>query len=149
MELQETVELSTNSVSKLEKILALSNDAFLVEYGSGNSTIFWVERLKNKKSGLVSVEYSEKWYKKINEALKNKYGDTLQLLDGTERVWSIVDYIKYLTTKNKTWVQIPKHKVRLGKSKRFVLKELIKSFVGKSKIKCKHLEYKIGQMVFH
>ena len=72
MELQETVELSTNSVSKLEKILAFSNDTFLVEYGSGNSTIFWVERLKNKKSGLVSVEYSEKWYKKINEALIQK-----------------------------------------------------------------------------
>lgn len=149
MELRETVELSTNNVSRLEKILALGENTFLVEYGSGNSTIFWTERLKNKKSGLVSVEYSEMWYKRINDGLQDKYGGALRLSSETENVWSIADYLKYITIRNKTWVQIPKHKTRIEKGRRRVLRGFIKSLLGRGRIRSKHLEYKIGEMVFH
>lgn len=41
-------------------------DKNILEFGSGNSTLYWSGRAKS----IVSVEHDNKWYKKIEQSLK-------------------------------------------------------------------------------
>jgi len=44
----------------------LNKEMELFEYGCGNSTLFYAERVKS----VVTVEHDEQWYKKINEKIQ-------------------------------------------------------------------------------
>lgn len=66
------------------------SESIVFEYGSGNSTLFWAERVKK----IISVEKDKKWHEKINE--HNKSNLTLFLHEDRE---SYVECINFYPNK--------------------------------------------------
>lgn len=55
-------------------IKSLSQNALMVEWGSGGSTCKWLETL-NKSQKLITIEHKETWYDDVSKAINFHFGD--------------------------------------------------------------------------
>ena len=49
----------------------LSQNSTMVEWGSGASTIRWLEIIKSDCK-LISIEHNQEWYNKVNDYIKSR-----------------------------------------------------------------------------
>ncbi|MFZ2904625.1 MAG: FkbM family methyltransferase [Cyclobacteriaceae bacterium] len=70
----------------------LTNNLSVLEYGSGNSTLFYASRVKS----VTSVESNEKWYKKILEKMPENVVLTYVPVDDKERYVNFAQHVKQL-----------------------------------------------------
>ena len=56
--------LSQKNVEKIEGLIADNNIDAIVEYGSGNSTIYFLNKYKDKHIKFISVENTKPWFYK-------------------------------------------------------------------------------------
>lgn len=52
-----------------DAIESLPDDALMVEWGSGGSTIHWLQLLKPTQK-LISIEHNKQWYDKVSKAIE-------------------------------------------------------------------------------
>ena len=64
MQLDEIVEVTS-------RIKEMSPDGLMVEYGSGGSTVKWLEELTNNQL-LISIEHKLEWYIKVSEYIDSR-----------------------------------------------------------------------------
>jgi len=126
-------EISHDSVkyitSKLLERGGLKKKFFVIEYGSGYSTIFFTNFLSSND---ISTEYSSaemslEWY---SEILKYYPGGSL-----TKNTWTIKDYNNFIKTKPQNIWQVPEECARLKRQQRKMRspKYFIKFLLTKSK----------------
>ncbi len=68
----------------------MTNDLVLFEFGSGNSTLFFAERVKK----VISIEHNKEWHQNVNKA---KPQNVELILTNSD---SLNDYLKYFNQLN-------------------------------------------------
>jgi hypothetical protein len=57
--------------SVVSKISNLGSDGLMVEWGSGGSTVKWLESMKDNQR-LISIEHNKEWYDKVNGYVQSR-----------------------------------------------------------------------------
>ena len=88
--------LSEKNVYKVEKIIAKNNIDTIIEYGSGSSTIYFLNKYKSRKIKLISIENTKFWFYRNIYTIKKlfEYGNE----NLKKNYWSDKDY-KYFYSK--------------------------------------------------
>jgi len=88
---------------------------YIIEFGSGNSTLFFYKKLKelNRHTCFISHENSEKYYQKIKKEINKNLGPSSEEI----KKWTIENYNKFYNSRRRPWVTIVEGKSRLQKWK--------------------------------
>ncbi len=71
----------------------MTKNLVLFEFGSGNSTLFFAERVKN----VISVEHNKEWYQIVNST---KPSNVRLVQTESDSVDDYLTYFNYLTRKS-------------------------------------------------
>lgn len=140
--------MSDNSVQLIiETILKSSSPLYVVEYGSGNSTLYFLENLiKNKKScDFISVEHSSQWYEVVIQEIENAFKDQIKDVSTYWTHWPFYKYARYMLAKNQSELPIPRRFLKLSYAKRLMLtsspKFISKMFFGNTSYHFTNADY--------
>lgn len=121
LEIEPVPILSQNIVVFINDILNKFKITHFVEYGMGNSTIYFLKTLLsiNREIKFISTEFDPKWYEGIISILRNlfKYNDSISP-SLRKSVWTYDDCKYYLNSNNRSNLSVPKKLQRLEKSKK-------------------------------
>ena len=108
--------LSKKNVKFIENIILKERINLIIEYGSGTSTLYFIEKFKDEKISFTSVENSKSWfYKNIKYlSIKNKIISS----DLRIKYWGEDEYLNFFKSPNKPYTPIIKGKIRLEKWER-------------------------------
>ncbi len=113
--------LSDNIVAFVTNKLKDENYDFLVEFGAGNSTRYFLSKLLNfgKQCKFISIEYNSKWFKELVNSLRvdlkarSKSEEKLEL-----NPWSYMKCKRFILEDTSTHLEVPFELRRLPKAKR-------------------------------
>ena len=113
--------LSDNIVAFVTNKLKTENYDFLVEFGAGNSTRFFLSKLTDFEiqCDLISIEYNSKWFKELVRSIKV---DLTDCSISEEKIvlnpWSYRKCKRFMLEDNATQFEVPFELGRLPKAKR-------------------------------
>lgn len=113
--------ISDNITTFITEKLKKENYDFLVEYGSGNSTRYFLSKLLEfgKQCTFVSVEYNSKWFKELVKFIKTDLSSTLTSEEQFElRPWNFEKCKLLSKGENTTRLNVPSKLKRLSKAKK-------------------------------
>lgn len=113
--------LSENIVAFVTNKLKDENYDFLIEYGSGNSTRYFLSKLLKfeKQCTYISVEYHPGWFKELVKLIKSDFNAAFTSEEQFElRSWNYEKCKIFLHGKNASPLNIPSELKRLPKAKR-------------------------------
>ena len=96
--------LSKKNVDFINRIIESKKITTIIEYGSGNSTLYFIEKYKKKKLKLISIENTKKFFYKNIKILKNKYLCKNEFLK--RKFWKSNDYKNFLQDKTNPYTAI-------------------------------------------
>jgi hypothetical protein len=109
--------ISTFIANQLEE----ENYDFVVEYGTGNSTRYFLSKLIEfgKKCTFVAVEYNSKWFKALVKFIQTDLNSTPTAQEKFElKPWNIEKCKFFLQGKNTAFLDVPPELVRLRQAQR-------------------------------
>jgi len=108
--------LSEKNVRFVDDLIDKKNIDAIVEYGSGNSTKYFLKKII-KAIDFISVEASSKWFYQLISDLKNDF--TVTSFNLKKEYWKYSDYKKFLSGSNKPFTGIieGKSKYEIWKAK--------------------------------
>ncbi len=107
--------LSKKNVKFIENIINEKKIDFVTEYGSGNSTIYFIKNLKIRKIKFVSIENDKFWfYENIKSITKIFNPNNVNL---KKKFWTSKDYKMFYKTDRKPFTEIIDGKSRIKKIK--------------------------------
>ena len=66
------IQMQQDEVDEVvSQISKLSSEGLMVEWGSGGSTVKWLESMKDNQQ-LISIEHNEEWYNKVNGYIQTR-----------------------------------------------------------------------------
>ena len=110
--------LSKKNVRVIEKIINEKNIDFIIEYGSGYSTMYFIKNLKRKKIKFISVENTKFWFYENMRIISKDFNTKNCVLH--KSYWSSKDYEKFYKTSTKPFTEIINGKSRIEKIKKIV-----------------------------
>ncbi len=113
--------ISGNISTFITEKLKDKNYDFLIEYGSGNSTRYFLSKLIEfgKQCTYVSVEYNPGWFKELVKFIKADLNSTSTSEEQFElRPWNYEKCKMFLHGKNASRLNVPSELKRLPKAKR-------------------------------
>lgn len=134
--------MSGNSVGFILEKLNKEKFPFVVEYGSGNSTLFFLKELahKNITCTFVSVEYNYNWFMHVCHLVKDTFATSLRNEKTELTPWSPHEIKSYLHSPNQTTLEISPEYLRLGAAKARLrdlrwnwIKNILRFFLGKKR----------------
>ena len=111
--------LSKKNVEFVNYIIEKENIDLLIEYGSGNSTLFFLNKLKTKNLKFISIENTKFWFYENIKTIKKIFNPKNSQLN--RRYWTSDDYKGFLNTKT-----LPFTKIIDGRSKIEIWKRYMK-----------------------
>lgn len=81
----------------------------LIEYGSGGSTLFFIDYLLENKidAAYVAVERSYRWYLSLQKEIEEKFREKVAGKKKDRVFWSMAKYLQFVTSTNRTVLDIP------------------------------------------
>ena len=89
--------LSEKNVHFIDELIESKDIDAIVEFGSGNSTKYYLSRI-NKKIDFISIEASPKWFYQLIDDLENDFDVEKTIL--RKKYWKYSDYKKFLAGSN-------------------------------------------------
>lgn len=66
------IQMQQNEIDEVtSRIKEMSDDGLMVEWGSGGSTVKWLETLRANQR-LITIEHNIQWYNKVNDYVKTR-----------------------------------------------------------------------------
>lgn len=113
--------LSDNIVAFVTNKLKEEDFDFLVEFGAGNSTRYFLSKLTNFEiqCNFISIEYNSKWFRELVKAIKADLRDRSVSEEKIEfNPWSYRKCKKFMLGDNSAQFEVPLELERLPKAKR-------------------------------
>jgi len=113
--------LSDNVVNFVTNKLEEENYDFLVEFGAGNSTRYFLSKLADfeKQCHFISIEYNSKWFKELVSSLRVDLKDRSISEEKLElKSWSYSKCLRFMLEDNAALLEVPRELRRLPKAKR-------------------------------
>jgi hypothetical protein len=109
--------LSKKNVDLINQLLEKDQPDLIVEFGSGGSTLFYLDFLNSKsiKTKFISVENTDYWFSSITDKVEEKYGKGRLT---TER-WSMQKYNEFFAGPKKPFTPIIEGTSRYDRWRRF------------------------------
>jgi hypothetical protein len=113
--------ISDNISTFIANQLEQEDSDFIVEYGTGNSTRYFLSRLieSGKKCTFVAVEYGPEWFKALVKFIQTDLNSIHTTQEKFELIpWNIERCRLFLHGKNATLLDVPPELVRLPRAQR-------------------------------
>jgi hypothetical protein len=113
--------ISDNITLFIDQIIYDLNFSFFVEYGAGNSTIYFLKNIykTKKRINFISMEYDSKWFLNTVETIKSEFST---LINESYRLkiipWSYEKCKKYFKDESLANFRIPNNLKRLSKGRK-------------------------------
>ena len=108
--------LSQKNVEKIEGLIADNNIDAIVEYGSGNSTIYFLNKYKDKHIKFISVENTKPWFYKNIKTICSRF--TCRDISITRQYWQSRDYAEFYAAYHEPYTPIKEGKSRVERWKK-------------------------------
>jgi len=108
--------LPQKNVEKIESIISGNHIDTIIEYGSGNSTIYFIEKYKSQNIKFISVENSKNWFYKHIKTIKSRFQCDKNSINRS--FWSARDYELFYSAKQHPYTPIQEGKSRVEKWQR-------------------------------
>jgi hypothetical protein len=110
--------LSKRNVKNIEKIFAENNIDAIVEFGSGNSTIYFLDKYQDQNIKFISVENHKGWFYSNIQTINSMF--SCANIELTRSYWTSNDYKNFLSTHQEPYTQIQDGNSRVEKWKRIM-----------------------------
>jgi hypothetical protein len=113
--------ISGNIATRIAEKLKAENYNYILEYGSGNSTRFFIAKLMefNKKCTFISIEYNQQWFTELARVIQSDLESTRISNEKLElKHWDYEKCRRFFYGKNATALDVPDDLKRLNKAKR-------------------------------
>ena len=108
--------LSDKNVTKIHEIICKNEIDAIVEYGSGASTIYFLDHFKEKNVKFISVENTKFWFYKNIKTVTTKFLCRKILLK--QNYWTNSDYQEFWSDQIQPYTRIQEGKPRVERWKR-------------------------------
>lgn len=108
--------LSKKNVEFINRLITANNIDLIIEFGSGNSTIYFINKLQDTKITLLSVENTKYWFYRNISTITKKF--KLVFTNINRKFWEATDYKKFYDNLHPPYTPIIKGRSRVEKWKR-------------------------------
>ncbi|UCE51509.1 MAG: hypothetical protein JSV31_19920 [Desulfobacterales bacterium] len=118
---QPVPSISGNITTYITEKLKEENYEFILEYGSGNSTRFFITKLLEfgKKCTFISVEYEKQWFIELSRIIRSDFKSIKVSNEKFElKQWDYEKCKRFFYMKNATSLDVPNDLKRFPKAKR-------------------------------
>ncbi len=110
--------LSEKNLKKINEIISENSIDAIVEYGSGASTIYFIDHYKKKNIKFISVENTKSWFYENIKTVSTKFMCKNSSLK--QRFWTSSEYQNFWSTQNQPYTRIQNGKSRVERWKRIM-----------------------------
>lgn len=113
--------ISGNITARIAEKLKAENYDYILEYGSGNSTRFFIAKLMefNKKCTFISTEYNQQWFMELVRVIGSDLESTrISNVKFEPKQWDYEKCRRFFHGRNATALDVPNDLKRLTKAKR-------------------------------
>ncbi|MGD9058023.1 MAG: hypothetical protein PVF38_17885 [Desulfobacterales bacterium] len=113
--------ISGNIATRIVEKLNAENYDYILEYGSGNSTRFFIAKLIefNKQCSFISIEYNQQWFTELTRVIQSDLESNRISNEKLEyKPWDYEKCRRFFYGENATALDVPDDLKRLNKAKR-------------------------------
>ena len=113
--------ISGNITARIAEMLKAANYEYILEYGSGNSTRYFIAKLLeyNKKCTFISIEYNQQWFTELVRVIQSDLKSARISNEKLElKPWDDEKCRHFFYGENATALDVPNDLKRLNKAKR-------------------------------
>ena len=108
--------LSSDNVKRIEEIISKYKIDAILEFGSGNSTLYFLKKYKSQKIKFISVENSKSWFYKNIKLIKSSFQIKNVILN--RKFWSFRNYKNFFDLNHSPYTPIQHGVSRVERWKR-------------------------------
>ena len=108
--------LSSDNVRRVDTLISDNPITTIIEFGSGNSTLYFLKKYKTKQLKFISIETSKVWYYKNIKTIKSLFPYATGALKKV--FWNENDYSNFFEKPHEPYTPVHSGTSRLGRWKR-------------------------------